>query len=102
MVAHLVRPQIGDVAAVDDLAAREDRILVREGSCEIDVLLDEEDRHPALEQDAEHPFDVLHDRRLDSFGGLVEQQELGPRDERACDGELLLLATGEISAAPLP
>ena len=44
--------------------------------------------------------DVLDDRRLDAFGRLVEQQHLRIGRQRARDGELLLLAAGEIAAAP--
>ena len=44
--------------------------------------------------------DVLDDRRLDAFGRLVEDQQLRPRHQGAADRELLLLAAGEIAAAP--
>jgi hypothetical protein len=42
--------------------------------------------------------DVLDDRRLDAFGGLVEQQHLGFGDQCAGDRELLLLAAGQVAA----
>lgn len=44
--------------------------------------------------------DVLDDGGLDALGRLVEHERLRPRHQRATDGELLLLATGEIAAAP--
>src|SRR3981189_2431663 len=45
--------------------------------------------------------DVLDDRGLDAFGRLVQQQDLRIAGERAGDGELLLLAAGQIAAASL-
>ncbi len=48
----------------------------------------------------EHLGEVLDDRRLDAFGRLVEQQHLGVAGQRARDGELLLLAAGQVAAAP--
>src|SRR5256885_3566767 len=101
VVPHLVGVQVGDLAAADHLAAREDRILLGEGPGEVHVLLDQQDGHPALEQHAQHALDLLHDRRLDSFGRLVEEQKPEPGDQCPGDGELLLLAAREIYAAPL-
>ena len=51
-------------------------------------------------QIADGAADILDDRRLDAFGRLVEHQQLRPHDQRAADGELLLLAAGEVAAAP--
>ena len=48
----------------------------------------------------ERAADVLDDRRLDALGRLVENEELGTRHQRAADRQLLLLAAGEIAAAP--
>ena len=45
--------------------------------------------------------EILDDRRLDAFGRLVEQQHLRVAGERARDRQLLLLAAGQIAAAPL-
>src|SRR5216683_1059594 len=101
VVPHPFGIQIRDLAAIDHLPAREDRIVLRERLGEIDVLLDQQDGHPPLEQDPEHALDVLHDGRLDPLGGLVEQEQLGAGDQRARDGELLLLAPGEVAPAPL-
>src|SRR3712207_8030435 len=65
--------------------------LFRSGEGEIEELLDQQDRHPAA-QSRDHLFDLFDDRRLDALGRLVEEQEAGPTEERAGDGELLLLA----------
>ncbi len=39
------------------------------------------------------------DRGLDAFGRFVEDEKLRAGDESAADGELLLLAAGQIAAA---
>src|SRR4029079_17181788 len=87
-------------AARDELAALHHQVLVRERAREVVVLLDEEDRELAgFRERADRALDVLDDRRLDAFGGLVEDEELRAHGERSPDGELLLLASGEIAAA---
>ena len=69
---------------------------------EFEILLDQQDRHvAALAQEGDGAADVLDHRGLDAFGRLVEYQQLGPHGERPADGELLLLATGEIATAAL-
>jgi hypothetical protein len=42
--------------------------------------------------------DLVDDGRLDALGRLVEDEELGLGEERAADGELLLLTAGEHAA----
>ena len=54
----------------------------------------------APRQVADHALDILDDRGLDAFGRLVEDQQARPRHQRAGDRQLLLLAAGEIAAAP--
>src|SRR5439155_975075 len=68
---------------------------------EVEVLLDEEDRHLSLEQLSQDASNFLDRRGLDSLRGLVQQQHPRARDQRPGDGELLLLAAGKI-AAPAP
>ena len=51
-------------------------------------------------QVADGAADILDDRGLDAFGRLVEHEQLRPHHQRAADGELLLLAAGQIAAAP--
>ena len=51
-------------------------------------------------QIADGAADILDDRRLDAFGRLVEHQQLRPHHQRAADGQLLLLAAGQVAAAP--
>jgi hypothetical protein len=67
----------------------------------VEILLDQHDRHlaePAQVRD--RTADVLDDRRLDALGRLIEQQEARPHHQGAADRELLLLAAGQIAAAP--
>src|SRR3954466_1114173 len=101
MAAHLLGTEVRDAAPADDLSAVEDGVLLRESPGELDVLLHEQDGHPAALQEAQHALDVLYDGRLDPFGGLIEEEQRGPSDQSADDGELLLLAAGEISAPPV-
>src|SRR5215218_10236765 len=89
------------VAGEHDLAAIHDEDPVGELLREIEILLDQDDGHlAALAQIGDGAADVLDDRGLDAFGRLVEDEELRAHDERAADGELLLLAAREVAAAP--
>ena len=83
-----------------DLAAVHDREVVGQLVGELEILLDQQDRHvAALAQIDDGAADILDDRGLDAFGRLVEHQQLGPHGERAADRELLLLAARQIAAA---
>ena len=85
----MISSAIHDVDVVGDLAA------------EVQILLDQQDRHALLvAQELQRPADILDDRGLDALGRLVEHQDLGSGDQRTPDGELLLLATREVTAAP--
>src|ERR1700677_3668078 len=65
-------------------------IVVTDVARPFEILLHDEDRHLALAaQVHEGAADVLDDRRLDALGRLVEDEEFGPRHQRARDGELL-------------
>ena len=84
-----------------DLAAVHHGEVVGQLVGEVEILLDQQDRHvAALAQEDDGAADVLDDRGLDAFGRLVEHQELGPHGERAADRELLLLAARQVAAAP--
>ena len=87
---------------LDDLAALHHQVLVGQFGGKVVVLLDQDDRHGlAVGQHADDPADVLDDARLDAFGRLVEDQQLRAGRQRARDRELLLLAAGEVAAAPV-
>src|SRR6202165_5936559 len=64
------------LAAVDDRTPLHDRKMIAELAGEVEILLDQHDRDPAeIAQVGNGTADVLDDRGLDAFGGLVEQQE---------------------------
>ena len=69
---------------------------------EFEILLDQQDRPcaPRCASVRMTRLDILDDRGLDALGRLVEDEQARLRDQRAGDGELLLLAAGEIAAAP--
>jgi hypothetical protein len=46
-----------------------------------------------------HAADVLDDAGLDAFGGLVQHQQARAGGQRAADGQLLLLAAGQVATA---
>src|SRR6056297_97069 len=66
-----------------------------------EVLFDENDRDVlAVPQMCDHPADLLDDVRLDALRRFVKKKQLRLRHQGPGDGELLLLATGKITAAP--
>src|SRR5437667_2641980 len=100
--AHVVSVHRRTCAAGHHFPAREHDVMICERLGKIVVLLDEQDRHFAARyQLADRALYVLDDRRLNAFRRLVEDQQPGAHRERATDGELLLLASGKISAAPV-
>src|SRR5262249_4494771 len=58
-------------------------------------LLDEKDADAPLRDRLERREDEVDDRWREPQRRLVEQEDRGPSHERPCDGELLLLATGQ-------
>src|SRR5438552_10605404 len=67
---------------------------------ELEVLLDQQDRPVPLPLDPpQHVGDLVDDGGLDALGRLVEQEERRVGEQRPRDGELLLLAAGEVPAA---
>src|SRR5580692_1031273 len=93
--------EIVAVTGVDDGAAVHDGEMVAEFAGKVEILLDQHDGDLAERaQIGDGAADILDDRRLDTFGRLVEQKEPRPHHQRAADGELLLLAARKIAAAP--
>ena len=93
--------RLAAVAGIFHRAAVHDREIVAELAGKVEILLDQHDRHVAeAAQIGDGAADVLDDRGLDAFGRLVEQQQLRPHHQRAADRQLLLLAAGEVAAAP--
>ena len=65
-------------------------------------LFDQEHGQPLFAvQLQDNIADFVNDIRLNSFGGLVENQQLRFEHERSADRELLLLPAGKIAAAPV-
>src|SRR6478735_4404460 len=83
---------IGSRERVDDPAMLYHVVTVRQLGGKAEVLLHEKDRESALFELADHHSDLLHDHRGQSFGRLVEQQEIGAGPQDACDREHLLFA----------
>ena len=87
VVEHGGRQLGDDPPLVHDVAA------LRHGADHIDILFDKDDGQAGLAvQFDDDARDVLHDRRLNAFGRLVEQQQRRLADEHPPDRELLLLA----------
>ncbi len=80
-------------AGAHDFAVLHHGVPIADGEGELQVLLHEQDRHAGggIER-RDRSLNLMDDRRLDALGGLVEQDQFRTRDERAGDGELLLLA----------
>src|SRR3954466_5258983 len=89
----LRRPLVRDVSIVDDVDAARPR--ERRG----EVLLHQKDRLSGGGELAADAHQLAHDERRETLEGLVEQDDLRVADQRAGDGEHLLLAAGEIRAA---
>src|SRR6185312_5386197 len=58
-----------------------------------DVLLDEQDRHPALVDAMYLAPDLRHEQRHDAFGRLIQDDQLWTHHQAARDSQHLLLAT---------
>src|SRR4051794_15883936 len=92
----------GALARHHDPAPIHDGEPIAEVARELEILLDQQDRHLALPaQVVDGAADVLDDRGLDTLGRLVEHQELRAGHERAADGELLLLAARQVAASAM-
>src|SRR5262249_47749178 len=92
-----IRLQLGRRAMEDDGATADDVGAVRDGEGALGVLLDEEDGDPALADVAEKSVDLVDDRRRQAKRGLVEHDKSRARQQRAGDGELLLLAARKLA-----
>src|SRR3954451_6132108 len=101
LAADFARVEIGAVAGELHRAAIHHGKTVAEFAGKVEILFDQHDGDVAeVAQIGDGAADVLDDRGLDAFGRLVEQQQFWPHHQRAADRELLLLAPGEIAAAP--
>ena len=83
----------------EDAAGDHHELPARDARWRREVLLDQDDREPGLLERAEDADQVLDDRRREALGRLVHDQEQRVRQQRAPDGEHLLLAARELRAA---
>src|SRR6266404_872525 len=98
----LVGGELARGAGVRDAAALEDKRLRGERKRDLGVLLDEDHGHAG--EVGERLRKLLDDERREALERLIEEQEPGVGQERARDGEHLLLAPGKLIApvrAPL-
>src|SRR6056297_3050581 len=83
-----------------DLSAIHHGVIVREITRELEVLLDEDDRHfPLVPQIIYDTRNIFDDRGLNAFGRLIQNQQGRACNESPPDRQLLLLTTGEIPAS---
>ena len=100
IVSRVVR--VGRRHRQADLAVGHQVRAVGERHGALRALLDEQHGDAALADLGERLEDHVDDLRREAERGLVEQQDVGPGDERARDRELLLLAAREHAGAPAP
>src|SRR5882757_3130299 len=89
-IVEIRRGQRGDdPPLVHDVAA------LRHGADHVEILLDHDDGDVGAPVEVDDGAgDILHDRRLDAFGGFVEQDQRRTADHDAPNRQLLLLAAG--------
>ena len=100
MLAHHLSLSCCDPAGSDDRAAVHDGEVVRRVPCrnrDIARRAGCSFSLPCL-QEGDGVADLIDDVRLNAFGRLVEDEDLRLGEQRAADGELLLLAAGEHAA----
>src|SRR3990172_4418999 len=106
--ARLDRQVLSDglVAQVGRGPARHDRSLAHDGvrvghaPGELEILLHQQHRDPALLDPLDRLLDLQDDGGLYPLRGLIQEQEPGRGQQDAGDGELLLLAAREHPALP--
>ena len=95
-----VSPASSGAEREPQLAVRDHVRAVGERDRALRALLDEQHREAALADRGERVEDDVDDARREPERRLVEEQDVGLRDERARDRELLLLAARERARAP--
>src|SRR5690606_7499792 len=101
MTTHLRQIEIAGRSRMLDLAAIHDVDVVGDLATGIEELLDQQNGHALfVAQELQRAADILDDRGLNALGGFIQNQHFGSGDQSAADGQLLLLATREVTAAP--
>src|SRR5580704_16629498 len=92
---------VGAARGINDRAAIHHCELITQFLREIQVLLNQNNRHlPETAQISNRTANILDDRWLNPLGRLIEQQQLRPHDQRSTDRKLLLLTAGQVAATP--
>src|ERR1700761_8482434 len=100
LAADFTGVEAGMIAGIFDRAPVHHREIVAELAGKVEILLDQHDGDVAeATQIGDRAPNILDNRRLDTFGRLVEQQQFRPHDQGPPDRQLLLLATGKVAAA---
>ena len=90
------RRALGDDLAVEAHEARQ----VRRDA--VQVVGREHDRQAVGVEVAEQVQDLVAGPHVDARRGLVEEQEVGPAEQRPGEEHALLLAAGELADVPVP
>jgi len=77
MLLHRFRTQLITLARYHHRPFGHHHILLRQASGNVEPLLDQQNGKPALIFESnDHVFDLIHDRRLNAFSRLIEQEQL--------------------------
>jgi len=98
MPPHQFLVQFADRAAGHEPSPLHEAKPIRDPSREGELLLDEEHREALVAVEAQDDVaDLGDDVGLDTLGRLIQDEEPWLQDQRAADGELLLLAARKIA-----
>src|SRR5712692_9352082 len=102
MVADEIVGELVDRTVRDASSLLEKPEVARDAPREAQLLFDQKHRQARRAVEREQDVaDLVHEVRLDPFGGLVENQQRRLDDQRARDRELLLLAAREVAATAM-
>src|SRR5215469_17524814 len=96
VLQRFVLPELGCLAAERDASAFEYDGILGKSQRKIDLLLGEDHRNSGVVADRpQRGEQVLDDDRRQTLQRLVEQQDLGPADQRPRDSQHLLFAAAQ-------
>ena len=99
MAVHQIVAQIANVSRGDNAALLHDGEAARSAARKFDVLLNQKHREMLDAVETQNDLlDFFDDRRLNSLGRLIEQQDFRLGGESPRDGQLLLLTAGQDAA----
>src|SRR6185436_17053890 len=94
-----LRDQFGRRAESDEMAVIDDRDAVAEALRLFHVVRREQHRTAAFAESRDDFPQLDAALRIEAGRRLVEEEDVGPADERGRDGEALLLSAGELAHA---